>query len=97
MLAKERIDYFITGYYPGLAYLIQARKEKEFRSLQPYVTASDNFIGVAKKSACVERLADIDRALAEMTRSGDLQRTLQAGLDTWRRSLTQIPRGGDGR
>jgi polar amino acid transport system substrate-binding protein len=91
MLAKDRIDYFVTGYYPGLAYLIQANQEKEFVALEPYVTASDNFIGIAKTSRCVGRLADIDAALAELTRSGEVQRILEAGLESWRTWLAERP------
>jgi polar amino acid transport system substrate-binding protein len=95
MLAKDRIDYFVTGYYPGLAYLIRANEEQEFVALEPYVTASDNFLGVAKKSHCIGRLADIDAALAELTRSGELQRIFQTGFESWRSWLAQQPaRGG---
>lgn len=95
MLAKDRIEYFVTGYYPGLAYLIRAHEEQEFVALAPYVTAGDNFIGLAKKSRCIGRLADIDAALAEMIRSGEAQRIFQTGLESWRSWLAQQPaRGG---
>lgn len=89
MLAKDRIEYFVTGYYPGLAYLIRTHEENEFTAVQPYVTASDNFIGIARKSPCLGRLADIDQALAAMIRSGEVQRILQSGLEAWRSSLAQ--------
>ena len=91
MLAKDRIDYFITGYYPGLAYLIEAGEEAGFEALEPYVTASNNFIGMSKKSSCIGRLADIDAALAELVRSGKVQRILESGFDSWRSWLAQRP------
>lgn len=91
MLAKDRIDYFVTGYYPGLAYLIRAKEEQQFVALDPYVTASDNFIGLAKKSGCIGRLGDIDAALADLLRSGEVQRILQSGFESWRSWLAQQP------
>jgi polar amino acid transport system substrate-binding protein len=91
MLAQDRIEYFVTGYYPGLAYLIRANEEQDFVALEPHVTASDNFIGLAKKSGCIDRLADIDAALAELLRSGEVQRILQSGFNSWRRWLAQQP------
>jgi len=94
MLAKDRIDYFVTGYYPGLAYLIRANEESKFVALDPYVTASDNFIGLAKKSRCIGRLGDIDAALAAMVRSGDVQRIVQTGFESWRSWLARQPAGG---
>ncbi|MBV8537161.1 MAG: transporter substrate-binding domain-containing protein [Alphaproteobacteria bacterium] len=94
MLAKNRIEYFVTGYYPGLAYLIQANEERQFIALEPYVTASDNFIGLAKRSRCISRLADIDAALVELIRAGEVQRILQTGFDSWRSWLAQQPATG---
>jgi polar amino acid transport system substrate-binding protein len=73
-LAYARIDYFVNSYYPALTYLVRANREAEFTALQPFVTASDNFVGWSRASACVGRLEQFDAALTAMVRSGEVRR-----------------------
>ncbi len=89
MLAQQRIDYFVTSYYPGLGYMIDSGREAEFVARQPYVTASDNFIGLSRASPCIARLNDIDRVLAELVESGEVQRIVTVNYELQRRFPTR--------
>jgi polar amino acid transport system substrate-binding protein len=84
-LAKGRIDYFINSYYPALSYLIREGRETDFKVLQPFAVASDNFVGWSKASPCIGKLSEFDTALAAMVRSGEVRRILETNLDRLRR------------
>jgi polar amino acid transport system substrate-binding protein len=83
-LGNGRIDYFVNSYYPALAYLIRERREAQFKVLQPFATATDNFVGWSKASACINKLREFDAALAAMVRSGEVRRILDANVDQLR-------------
>ncbi|WP_051710200.1 substrate-binding periplasmic protein [Andreprevotia chitinilytica] len=88
-LALKRIDYFVTGYYPGLSYLIETHQENNFVALQPFVTATDNYPGWSKASPCLNRLPEFDAALAELVRSGKTRQILDESLGLLRQYPVQ--------
>ncbi len=79
-LSHRRIDYFVVGYYPGIAWLTQHHRESEFKGLRPFVTESDNYVGWSKAGACIGRLPDFDAALAKMVRTGEVRRAIDASI-----------------
>jgi len=87
-LAHNRIDYFVTAYYPGMTYLIEERRLDEFSALQPYVTESANYVGWSKASPCLDRLHDFEAALSDMTRSGETARIVKSYLELWKKRKT---------
>jgi len=92
MLAADRIDYFVTGYYPGIAYLIRRGLEDKFKAVEPFVTASDNFLGVAKASPCIDQLPAMNQALAKLVESGEVERLVRANLGILRTETLQTAR-----
>jgi polar amino acid transport system substrate-binding protein len=83
-LAAGRIDYFVNSYYPALSWLIRDGREADFKLVQPFVTATDNFVGWSKASPCIGKLREFDTVLAAMVRSGEVRRILDANLDRLR-------------
>jgi polar amino acid transport system substrate-binding protein len=85
-LAKGRIDYFVNSYYPALAYLNRARRKAAFKVLQPFAAISDNFVGWSRASLCLDKLRELDAALAAMVRSGEARRIGDTHLDRLRQN-----------
>jgi len=72
-LELHRIDYLITGYYSGLAFLAASGQNDMFVALKPYVSESDNFIAMAKSSPCIKHLKALNLQLDTMRREGKLK------------------------
>ncbi|GGF14684.1 ABC transporter substrate-binding protein [Aliidongia dinghuensis] len=89
MLAEGRLDYFITSYYPGMTYLLDQGWETAYTIQQPYIVATDNFVGISRQSRCFAELQALDRALAEMAREGEIARLFDAATADWRRRAAQ--------
>lgn len=86
-LARRHIDYFITAYYPGMNYLIQQKRQSEFKVLQPYATESANFVGWSKTSPCLPRLDEFDHTLSEMEANGEIAEVVNRYLEAWRKTV----------
>lgn len=85
MVELGRLDYFITGYYPGMSYLIDQGWEASYAVQRPFLTATDNFVGIARMSRCFAELGALDATLAKMARDGEIQRLFDAATVDWRR------------
>lgn len=79
-LKFHRIDYFVTGYYPGYTYLVKAKRTSEFRVLKPFITSSANFVGWSKKSECLGRLEEFNQVLKGLMSSGAAAKMLHSNL-----------------
>lgn len=75
-LELRRLDYLISGYYSGLAYLATSGQSDKFVALKPYVSDSDNFIAMTKSSPCVKHLKGLNVQLESMRREGKLKSIL---------------------
>ena len=84
MLELDRLDYFITGYYPGMTYLLDQGLEGSYVVQRPFVVATDNFVGISRRSRCFARLEGLDAVLARMKRDGELDRIFNAATEVWR-------------
>ena len=84
MLELDRLDYFITGYYPGMTYLLDQGLEGSYLVQRPFVVATDNFVGISRRSRCFARLEGLDAVLARMKRDGELDRIFNAATEVWR-------------
>jgi polar amino acid transport system substrate-binding protein len=84
-LGHRHIDYFITAYYPGMNYLMQQKRQGEFKVLRPYAIESANFVGWSKASSCLPRLAELDQTLSEMEAGGEIEEIVNRYLDAWRK------------
>ncbi len=79
-----RIDYFLTGLYTGMAYLLKRGDEAKFLALTPYATETQNFIALTRKGHCADKLAQIDERLALLKKSGVLDGLIRQSMQTWK-------------
>jgi len=83
-LAVGRIDFFITGYYAGLAYLAGQQLQKGFIALKPFVSESDNYIAFVSASPCMQYMDEFNRRLTELVKSGEHTALIEQSLQEWR-------------
>jgi len=75
-----RIDYLITGYYSGLAYLKQSGQQDRFVALKPFVSDAQSMVAISKRSPCLKYLPALDKQLAIMRQQGQLNAILERNL-----------------
>jgi len=95
-LARGRIDYYITGLYTGLATLSQRQDAADFRVLKPYLQETFNYATFVRASPCIEHLAEFDRQLAQLVRSGAAAKLVEASLKLWRRDALETAPNEEG-
>lgn len=71
-----RIDYLVTGYYSGLAYLAASEQQDKFVALKPYISETDNFIAFSKESPCLKYLPGLNLQLEKMKNDGRMKKIL---------------------
>lgn len=69
-LALGRIDYFVTGYYAGMAYLRSHPDLGAIGALQPMISVQPIYFAFSKKSAHLGLLAEMNRRLEALDRKG---------------------------
>lgn len=79
-----RIDYFITGFYAGMAYLLKRGDEEKFVALKPYAAQTQNFIALSRNGRCAEKLNLIDERLAVLQKQGVIDVLIKRSIDTWK-------------
>ena len=79
-----RIDYFITGFYAGMAYLIKRGDEDKVVALTPYAAETPNFVVLARNGRCAEALDSIDRQLAILKKNGVIDELIQQSIQAWK-------------
>jgi polar amino acid transport system substrate-binding protein len=83
MLEIGRLDYFITAYYPGRSWLQDHGRAAVIEIHQPDLVATENYAGFSRASPCHTRLAAFDQALAQLARSGQLQKLRDREIGRW--------------
>ncbi len=83
-LALGRIDYFITGYYTGTAFLLKRGEEHKFVALSPYVADAPNFIALTRNGHCADKLDLINERLAHLKKTGVVNEMIQKSMQTWK-------------
>lgn len=76
-LESGRIDYFVSGYYMGMAWLAQAGWQDRIVALTPPISKNYIHLGFSKRSPHLDLLPAIDRKLAQLGADGTLDRLLQ--------------------
>ena len=83
MLQAGRIDYVVTGYYPGLAHIASLRFGAELKALTPLISQTVNGFAFVTASPCVQYLPAFDRQLAMLVEDGTVQRLVDENLRQW--------------
>lgn len=85
-LKVGRIDYFLTGYFVGMAYLLKRRDEASFVVPAAYLADTPNYLALTQKGACADKLEAIDAKLAQLKKSGALDEIVKTNIDRWKAS-----------
>ncbi|MDT8989445.1 transporter substrate-binding domain-containing protein [Curvibacter sp. APW13] len=85
-LGAARIDYFITGYYAGMAYLLKRGDEMRFTALSPFVVDTPNYLALTRKGRCADKLDAIDAKLAQLKKSGVVEELIRQAFAQWKQN-----------
>lgn len=87
-LSIGRIQYAISGYYPGTAKLAQMGVEDQFVALRPDLSQELNHFAFVTGSPCAKYLPAFDKRLAQLLKDGTVARLLDEGAEYWRANAT---------
>ncbi|NVO05460.1 MAG: transporter substrate-binding domain-containing protein [Rhodoferax sp.] len=85
-----RIDYFLTGYYAGMAFLSKRGEEDKFEALTPYVAATQNYLTLARNGHCADQLDLIDAQLALLKKNGVIDGLIRQSILLWKARPTMV-------
>jgi polar amino acid transport system substrate-binding protein len=85
-LAVGRLDYFITGYYAGMAYLLKRGDEDRFVALSPFLVNTPNYIVLTRNGNCADLLDAIDNRLSQLKKGGVLDELIRQSFAQWKAS-----------
>lgn len=83
-LALGRIDYFLTGYYTGMAILLKRGDEASFIANAPFLVETPNYLVLAKNGHCADQLERIEAELAMLRKSGALDDLVRKSVQRWK-------------
>jgi polar amino acid transport system substrate-binding protein len=83
-LKVGRLDYLVTGYYTGMAYLIKRGYESKFEALNPFVANTTNFLVLTKNGKCADKIDEINTKLIQLKKKGVLDNLIKQSFKTWK-------------
>lgn len=83
-LGAGRLDYFITGFYTGMAYLLKRGDEERFAALSPFLVDTPNYVVLTRNGHCADKLEAIDQRLAQLKKSGELDKLVRQAFAQWK-------------
>lgn len=83
-LALGRIDYFITGYYTGMALLLKRGDEERFVVKTPFLTDTANYLALTRKGKCADKIDQIEARLAALKASGAIDELIRLSFQKWK-------------
>lgn len=79
-LATGRIDYFVSGYYMGMAWLSANGMTRDIVALTPPISNNSIYLGFSKKSKFTSLLPEMNTKLTKLNQNGTLHRLLDKYL-----------------
>ena len=83
-LALGRVDYFVTGYYTGMALLLKRGDEERFIAKAPFLTDTPNYLVLTRNGKCPDMLERIDARLAALKKNGVLEELIRKSFQKWK-------------
>jgi polar amino acid transport system substrate-binding protein len=83
-LALGRIDYFITGYFTGMAFLLKRGDEERFVAHSPFLTDTPNYVVLTRNGKCAAKLEQVEARLALMKKTGVLEELIRKSFQKWK-------------
>lgn len=91
-LALGRLDYFITGYYTGMALLLKRGDEERFVVKTPFLIDTPNYLVLTRNGKCADKLEQIDARLALLKKNGVLDELIRKSFQSWKAKPTLVER-----
>ena len=91
-LALGRLDYFITGYYTGMALLLKRGDEERFVVKTPFLIDTPNYLVLTRNGKCADKLEQIDARLALLKKNGVLDELIRKSFQNWKAKPTLVER-----
>ncbi len=89
-LSARHVDFFISPYYPALSHLISTGEEARFQALKPFIAEARNYVGWARRSPCLGRLAEFDAMLKRYLTGLNSGHLLDESYSAWRHSPVMV-------
>ena len=83
-LGADRLDYFITGFYAGMAHLLKRGDEERCVARSPFLVKTSNYIVLTRKGRCADKLETIDARLTVLKKSGALDEQIRQSFAQWK-------------
>jgi polar amino acid transport system substrate-binding protein len=87
-LDAGRIDYFVTSYFLGMAYLSKHKFRHEIVSLSPPISNGNIHFGISKKSKYIYLIPYISSKLEELDKKGIPDALLRKYLERYKNKTT---------
>jgi polar amino acid transport system substrate-binding protein len=91
-LALGRLDYFITGYYTGMALLLKRGDEERFVVKTPFLVDTPNYLVLTRNGKCADKLEQIETRLALLKKNGVLDELIRKSFQSWKAKPTLVER-----
>jgi polar amino acid transport system substrate-binding protein len=92
LMELGRVEYFITGYYTGMALLWKRGDNTGFVALEPFLVDTPNYLALTRKGNCADKLEQIDARLAVLKKAGVLDEILRASIQRWKARPVMVER-----
>ena len=92
LMLLGRADYFITGYYTGMALILKRGEEDRFVAKEPYLVDTHNYLVLTRHGKCSGKLEQIDARLAALKKSGVLDEIVRASIQRWKNHPVMVER-----
>lgn len=85
-LRLRRADFFVTGYYPGTAFLTSRGLAGEVMALTPFINQGSVHHGFVRSSPCLALMGRVSEKLRAYEADGTTERLMAKYMDLWRSS-----------
>lgn len=92
LMLMGRADYFITGYYTGMALILKRGDEASFVAKEPFLVDTPNYLALTRNGKCADKLELIDARLAVLKKSGVLDEIVRASIQRWKARPVMVER-----
>jgi len=92
LMLMGRADYFLTGYYTGMALILKRGDEANFVAKEPFLVDTPNYLALTRNGKCADKLEQIDARLATLKKTGVLDEILRASFSRWKNHPVMVER-----
>lgn len=92
LMLMGRSDYFITGYYTGMALIWKRGDELQFVAKEPFLVDTPNYLALTRHGKCADKLEQIDARLAVLKKAGVLDDIVRTNIQRWKNHPVMVER-----